>query len=113
MGEAEALPGLFDVGVGHAGEVVGDGAGEAVGGGEGLVVWGQHFGVGEHGAEEGGDDLVGVFVLGKHGGGLVEAAEEEGFGEAAALFHSVAEAGEAMGGLADVGEGLDAEGLDF
>lgn len=113
MGEAEALPGLFDVGVGHAGEVVGDGAGEAVGGGEGLMVLGEHCGVGEHGAKEVGDDLVGVLVLGEHGGGLVEAAEEEGFGEATALFHGGTEVGEAMGGLADVGEGLDAEGVDF
>ena len=107
------MPGLFDVGVGHAGEVVGDGAGEAVGGGEGLMVVGEHCGVGEHGAKEVGDDLVGVLVLGEHDGGLVEAAEEEGFGEAAALFHGRAEMGEAMGGLADVGEGLDAKGLDF
>ena len=59
---AAAQPCLLDVAVGHAGDVVGNGAGQALGGDLCLVVGGEFRRVGEERGEEALHDTFGVYV---------------------------------------------------
>ena len=65
---AATEPGLLDVAVGHAGDVVGDGAGQALGGDLRLVVGGELGGVGDEGGEEALHNFGGVGVGFFHSG---------------------------------------------
>ena len=58
-----ALPCLFYVAIGHAGDVVGDGAGSAFFGDAGDVVLGEGFGISGPSVEEGLDNFAGVCVF--------------------------------------------------
>jgi len=66
------LPGLLDVGVGHAGDVVGYCAGYAFFGDAGEMVGRKLFRVFGPGVEEGFHDVVGVGVFGFQFGRLIE-----------------------------------------
>ena len=108
-----AEPGLLDVCVGHAGDVVGDCLGCAFRGDAGLMVGGEQRGVLGPGAEERVDDFFGVGVLGGHDGGFVQAVVEELLGGFAPGLDCGAELSETSRSVTDVGESLDAEGPDL
>ncbi len=96
---------MLDVGVGHAGDVVGYGSGEALGGDLRLVVGREFRGTGDEGNEEALHDTSGVGVGFFHVGGVVEVVVEELLGVGARCFDLRAEGGETGGGAADVFEG--------
>ena len=70
-------PKLLDVAVGHAGDVVGDGAGQALGGDLRLVIGGSRLGSAIRTAKSSSTTSVGVFVRLFHPGGVVEVGIEK------------------------------------
>jgi len=75
---------LFDIAVGHAGDVVGDGAGESLGGDLPLVVLGQLGGIGDECGKQSFDNLGGVGVGLLHAGRVVEVGVENSLAAARA-----------------------------
>ncbi len=100
---------MFDVAVGHSGDVVGDGAGEALGGDLRLVVVRQLSGVGDERGEHSFDDLGGVGASLLHAGGVVEMRVEEFLGGGAGGFDLRAEGCQAARRVADTSECSGAE----
>ena len=102
---AAAEPGLLDVGVGHAGDVVGYGAGEALRGDLRLVVFGELGGVGDERGEEALHDLCRAGAGFFERGAVVEIGVEEILGLGAGAFDFWAQHGNALWGAADFVEG--------
>src|ERR1035437_2268236 len=94
---AVALPGLLNVAVGHAGNVIGNGASQALGGNFRLVVGGQQAGVGDDCREQFPDDLGGVGVLLLHAGRFVQIGVEKLFGCQARGLHLRAQSRQPLG----------------
>ena len=98
------LPELLDIVVGHAGNVVRDGAREALGGDLCLVVSGHEAGIGHESREEFFDDVVGVAVRFFHSRGVIEVGVEKRLGGGAFRLDCRAEGDEPCRRAADLVE---------
>jgi ribose transport system substrate-binding protein len=100
-----ACPELLNEVIGHAGDVVGNGARQAFGGNLGAMIRGQQCRIGDQSTEQAFDNFSRMKVVLFHAGGVVHVGVEERLGSGPFGFDRGAESGEAIGRLTHLREG--------
>jgi len=90
------LPGLFDVGVGHSGDVVGNGAGHSLFCDSSLVIERKQLRVLRPRFVKRFHDMIGAFMFSFEGGRLIEPRIQVFLSLGALFFHFIAEASDSM-----------------